>query len=729
MPPKPDLVLHDAPNVYETVYTAFNISDLEDDYEVELTHNAPSFVQPNEQVKTLRPFVKPVETSIPAENHKTDIPKPKSDGNSRNRKAYFGCKSLTHLIKDLLTKSKLVPLTIARQVTTDVSQPYVTRPILAKTVVTKCPSPPRRNINRRPSSKPSNFPPKVTTVKVPQVNDVKGVQGKWEWKPKCLILDHDSRHTSNPHHAFKDKGVIDSGCSRHMIGNMSYLSDFEEINVGYVAFGGNLKGGKISRQGKIRTKKLDFDDVYFVKEIKFNLFSVLQIVSKENNMYNVDLKNIVLSRDLTCLFAKETLDESDLWHRRLGHINFKTMNKLVKGNLVRGLPSKVLENNHTCVACKKGKQHRASCKTKHYTDDNAGFEVKEPEFEGRKLESEVHVSLSSSAWTKKHDDKTKREAKGKSLVKLSTGYRNLSAKFKDFSNNNINEVNAAINPVLAIGQILTNNTNMFSAVELENITYSDDEEDVGAEADFTNLKTTIIVSPILTTRVNKDHLVTQIISDLSSSTQTRSMTRVVKDQGGLSQINNDDFHTCMFACFLSQEEPKRVLVDLPNGKRAINTKWVFRNKKDERGILVRNKARLVAQGHTQEEGIDYEEVFAPFARIEAISLIDRKSASTPLDTEKPLLKDLDVKRIFRYLKGKPHLGLWYPKDLPFNLVAYSDSDYAGASLDRKSTTGGCQFFGCRLISWQCKKQTVVATSSTEAEYVATATCCAQVLWI
>nr|GFB29634.1 uncharacterized mitochondrial protein AtMg00810-like [Tanacetum cinerariifolium] len=88
-----------------------------------------------------------------------------------------------------------------------------------------------------------------------------------------------------------------------------------------------------------------------------------------------------------------------------------------------------------------------------------------------------------------------------------------------------------------------------------------------------------------------------------------------------------------------------------------------------------------------------------------------------------------VKRIFRYLKGKQHLGLWYPKDSPFNLVAYSDSDYAGASLDKKSTIGGCQFLGCRLISSQYKKQTVVATSLNEAEYVAAASCCAQVLWI
>ncbi|GJT75944.1 putative ribonuclease H-like domain-containing protein [Tanacetum coccineum] len=88
-----------------------------------------------------------------------------------------------------------------------------------------------------------------------------------------------------------------------------------------------------------------------------------------------------------------------------------------------------------------------------------------------------------------------------------------------------------------------------------------------------------------------------------------------------------------------------------------------------------------------------------------------------------------VKRIFRYLKHQPKLGLWYPRDSPFELEAYSDSDYGGASLDRKSTTGGCQFLGRRLISWQCKKQTIVANSTTEAEYVAAANCCGQVLWI
>ncbi|GJT01811.1 putative ribonuclease H-like domain-containing protein [Tanacetum coccineum] len=177
---------------------------------------------------------------------------------------------------------------------------------------------------------------------------------------------------------------------------MSYLTDFEEIDRGYVVFGGNPKGGKIIGRGTIKTGNLDFENVYFVRELQFNLFSVLQMcdkknsvlfndtecillspnfkltdeshvllkVPRKNNIYSVDLKNIVPKRGLTCLFAKDTSDESKLWHRRPGYINFKTMNKLVKGNLVRGLPSKLFENDQTCVACQKGKQHRASCKSK-----------------------------------------------------------------------------------------------------------------------------------------------------------------------------------------------------------------------------------------------------------------------------------------------------------------------------------------------------------------------------
>ncbi|GJT21465.1 putative ribonuclease H-like domain-containing protein [Tanacetum coccineum] len=497
------------------------------------------------------------------------------------------------------------------------------------------------------------------------------------------------------------------------------------------------------------------------------------------------------------------------------------------------------------------------------------------------------------------------------------------------------------------------------------------------DADFggtvTNLAPIVAVDPVPTKRVNTIHPQSQILGDLTSPVQTRGTLKKSKfgESTFVSYVhdqqrnNHTDYLHCLFACFLSQLEPSSVaqalndsdwveamqeemqqfinqkvwkLVPLPDGKIAIGTKWILKNKRDARGIVVRNKARLVAQGHRQEEGIDYDEVFAPVARIEAIRLflafasymgfmvyqmdvksaflygeideevyvtqpkgfedphfpkhvykvvkalyglhqaprawyarlstfllkhnyrrgtIDKtlfikknsrdiilvqvyvddiifgstkkawcdefevlmkgefemsamgeltfflglqvkqkpdgifisqdkyvqdmlkkfdmesvRTATTPYEASKPKSKDEPddavnvhlyrsmigslmyltasrpdimfavsacsrhqvtpltsnlnaVKKIFKYLKGQPKLGLWYPRDSPFVLEAYSDSDYAGSHGDRKSTTGGCQFLGRRLISWQCKKQTIVATSSTEAEYVAAANCCGQ----
>nr|GFA68387.1 uncharacterized mitochondrial protein AtMg00810-like [Tanacetum cinerariifolium] len=269
------------------------------------------------------------------------------------------------------------------------------------------------------------------------------------------------------------------------------------------------------------------------------------------------------------------------------------------------------------------------------------------------------------------------------------------------------------------------------------------------------------------------------------------MAMMLKEQGGLNQINDEAFHTCMFAYFLSQEEPKRVHQALkdPSWIESMQEelhqfkmqklmlplwvswyiKWmskvyvcqppgfkdpdypdkvymddiIFGSTNEELckafEKLMNDKFWMSSMGELtfflglevkqKDDGIFISQDKYVAEILRKFGLMDGKSASTPIDTEKPLLKDPDVKRTFRYLKGKPHLGLWYPKDSPFNLVAYSDSDYVGASLDRKSITGGCQLLGSRLISWQCKKQTVVVTSSTEAEYVAAASCCAQVLWI
>ncbi|GKB64124.1 ribonuclease H-like domain-containing protein [Tanacetum coccineum] len=277
------------------------------------------------------------------------------------------------VLKAVLMRSGLVSLTTARPINT--AQPKTTvnsaRPMT--NVFNKAHSTVRRPINNKTTTKNNNLNQRVNTVsgknvnttrpkavvntarpkavlnavKGNQVNDVKA-STCWVWKSKTK---------GNPQQDLEDQGVIDSGCSRHMTGNMSYLTDFEEINGGYVAFGGNPKGWKITSRGTIKTSNLDFENVYFLTDESH----VLLKVPRKDNMYSVDLKNIIPKGGLTCLFSKATSDESKLWHRRLRHINFKTMNKLVKGNLVRGLPSKLFENDQTCVACQKGKQHRASC--------------------------------------------------------------------------------------------------------------------------------------------------------------------------------------------------------------------------------------------------------------------------------------------------------------------------------------------------------------------------------
>ncbi|GJX33641.1 ribonuclease H-like domain-containing protein [Tanacetum coccineum] len=166
----------------------------------------------------------------------------------------------------------------------------------------------------------------------------------------------------NPQYTLQDQGIFDIGCSRHMTGNKSFLTDYQEVDGRFVAFAGSPKGGKITKNSVLFT-----ETECLVLSPDFKLLDesqVLHKVPRHNNMYSFDLKSVVPSRSLTCLFAKATIDESNLWHRRLVHINFKTMNKLVRGNLVRGLPSKLFKNDHTCVACQKGKQHKDSCKTK-----------------------------------------------------------------------------------------------------------------------------------------------------------------------------------------------------------------------------------------------------------------------------------------------------------------------------------------------------------------------------
>nr|GEU55131.1 putative ribonuclease H-like domain-containing protein [Tanacetum cinerariifolium] len=881
-------------------------------------------------------------------------------------------------------------------------------------------------------------------------------------------------------------------------------------------------------------------------------------------MYSFDLKNVVPSGGLTCLFSKAIIDDSNLWHRRLGHIHFKTMNKLVRRNLVIGLPSKIFENDHTCVACQKEKQHKASGKPKLVSSISQPLQMLHMDLFGptfvKSLDNKMYCLVVTDDFSRfswvfflaskdetsgilksfitgienqinhrvkliRRDNETKfknsemhqfcqmkgikrefsvastpqqngvAERKNRTLIEAATmlAYSLLPTTFWAEA---VNTACYVHNRVLAEEGFLVgysvnitagNQTNNDAGIEI-NVNTGKVGQEKASDHKFILLPFMHSNSPLFLSTQNSDDKDTDEVpgkgdegvskgSGIDDQERTDSNTQDVntaelsintastninirslnnntvghndpsmpslEETGMFDDIyddrevdaevdinnlelstvrrtNHKDYQNYLFACFLSQQEPKKViqaladprwieamqeellqfklqkvwtLVDLPNGKRAIRTKWVFKNKKDEKGILVRNEARLVAQGYTQKEGIDYDEMdvksaflygiieeevyvcqplvlkiyifltsctrkgtidktlfikkdkddillvqvyvddiifgstkkflcdefeqmmrkrfqmssireltfFLGFqvkqkddgyfinqdkymadilkkfdfttaktastpmepnkALIKDAGKIDQtlfikkqkgdillvqvyvdgiifgstnkelckafeklmknkfqmsfmgeptfflglqvkqkgdgifisqdkyvakilrkfsftyvKSASTPIETEKRLLKDPDgedvdvhiymsmigslmyltssrpdimfavcacarfqvtlkvshlnaVIRILRYLKGKPHLGLWYSRDSPFNLVAYSDSDYAGASLDRKFTTGGCQFLGCRLISLQCKKQTVVAISSTKAEYVAAASCCAQVLWI
>ncbi|GJS46979.1 ribonuclease H-like domain-containing protein [Tanacetum coccineum] len=1065
----------------------------------------------------------------------------------------------------------------------------------------------------------------VNTVRARGFNAVKP-SACWVWKP----IKPNGASLSNSQ--LNDKGFVDSGCSRHMTGNIAHLSDFKDFDGGYVTFGGGAYGGRITGTGTIKTGNLDFDDVYFVKELKFNLFSVSQMCDKKNyvlftdseclvlspnfklpdenqillkiprqdNMYSFDMKNIVPKDSLTCLVAKATSEESMLWHRRLGHINFKNINKLVKENLVRDLPLKRFENDQTCVACLKGKQHRASCKTKAFnpitkplfmlhmdlfgptfvsslmhkkyclvvTDDYSRFSwvfflttkdetseilkffIKEVENlvdkkvkiirsdngtefknkvmddfcreKGIKREYSVartpqqngvaerkNRTLIEAARTMLADSKLPTtfwaeavstacyvqnrvlivKPHNKTPYELFRGFKPAIGFMKPFgchvtilnTLDNLGKFDEKSDEGFFVGYSLSSkafrvynirtrkvqenlhigflenkpmiegngpkwlfdldsltqsmnyvpvvagkSSNDFAGIQgvsesstssqqdqdwivmpiwkdasyfgdaspkivddaqiedkdelhdeddateeshdgssLQNNGTADQQvntarpdintgsrevstalpevntatpEDLGGpspasedshmedqEIKLGNIPQSYEIPTTPHTRIHKDHPIEHVIGDVQSSVQTRRMKTSYSEKGFLSAIyegkSHQDLHTSMQEELLQFKLQKVwILVDLPKGHRAIGTKWVYRNKKDERGIVIRNKARLVAQGHTQEEGIDYDEVFAPVARIEAIRIflayasymgfmvyqmdvksaflygqieeevyvcqppgfedpdhpdkvykvvkalyglhqaprawydtlatyllsngfqrgqidqtlfikrhkghillvqiyvddiifgstkkelcdefkhlmkdkfqmssmgeltfflglhvqqkkngifisqdkyvheilgkfnyLDMKSASTPTDLEKPLVQDGDatdvdehlnrsmigslmyliasrqdimfavcictrfqvspksshllaVKRIFIYLKGKPSLGLWYSKDSPLELVVYTDSNYAGATQDRKSTTR-------------------VATSTTEAEYVAAASCCGQI---
>ncbi|GJZ15262.1 putative ribonuclease H-like domain-containing protein, partial [Tanacetum coccineum] len=716
------------------------------------------------------------------------------------------------------------------------------------------------------------------------------------------ILEND-----NPQRALKNKGIVDSGCSRHMTGNKAYLAEYQDYNGGPVAFGGSK--GYITGKGKIKIGKLDFEDVCFVKELQhFNLFSVSQMCDKknkvlftdteclvlssdfklpdenqvllriprQNNMYSFNIENIVPSRGLACLIAKATVDESNKWHRRLGHVNFKNLNKLVKGNLVREFKNRDIIEFYGSKGIKREysnartPQQNRVAERKNRTLIEAARTMLPDSFLPNTFWAEA-VSTACYVLNRvlvtKPQNKTPYElltadpAQDYFVLPICSSYtstvKSSEAKNKGEKPNKDTGLKTNEEPVDQEDQAFLEELERLKRQEKEandaakalRKEFAQETKDLllqagAARATSTNTVNTVRTPvstassfggpsyPDLTNYADQDDSQIPALENIYDNPNDGIFTNAsYDDEGAVADFtnlettvnrrnNHKSFQHCLFACFLSQIEPKKIseaiedeswvdvmqeellqfkiqkvwiLVDFPYRNKVIRTKWVYKNKKDERGVMVRNKMDvksaflygtideevyvsqppgfvdlmfpkksgyrrgtidktlfikkdkndiMLVQVKQKEDGIFISQDKYVVEILKKFDFMSVKIACTPIETHKPLVKDEEaadvdvhlyrfqvtpktlhlhaVKRIFRYLKGKPKLGLWYPKESSFDLVAYSDSDYRGANLDRKSTTGGCKFLGHRLISWQCKKQTIVATSTTEAEYVVAA---------
>ncbi|GJW58253.1 putative ribonuclease H-like domain-containing protein, partial [Tanacetum coccineum] len=607
----------------------------------------------------------------------------------------------------------------------------------------------------------------------------------------------------NPQYVLHDQGIFDSGFSRHVTGNKSYLTDYQDIDRGFVAFAESPKGG-----------------------------------------------------GLTCLFAKATIDEFNLWHRRLGYINFKTMNKLVRGNLVRGLPSKLFENDHSCVACQKGEAVNTACYVQNRVlvtnpHNKTPYELllgRPPSISFiRPFRCPVTI-LNTLDPLGKFDGKADEgflvgySINSKAFRVFNTRTRKTNVKAGKAGQKKASDHEYILLPLMLSNSPLFSSSKRTDDKDIDEVPDKGDNDKEGY-ANSTNRDST--ASPSVSTVRPSINTASENINIGSPNINTASP--IPNDLSMQSLENTGIFDDAYDDREVGAEADLNNLETTMN--RAIGTKLVFRNKKDKREIVIRNKARLVAQGYTQEEGIDYDEVFAHVARIEAIMLflayasfmgfivyqmdvksaflygiieedvyvcqppgfedlqfldkvykvyaddiifgsikkslcvefekmmhkrfqmssmgehnfflglqvqqkedgifisqdkyvvdiltkfdfVTMKTAITPMEPNKALVKDKEaedvdvhiyrsmigslmyltasrpditfavcacarfqvtpkishlhaVKRIFRYLKGQPKLGLWYPMDSPFDLEAFSDSDYAGASLDRKSTT-------------------------------------------
>nr|GEX85021.1 hypothetical protein [Tanacetum cinerariifolium] len=559
---------------------------------------------------------------------------------------------------------------------------------------------------------------------------------------------------------------------------MSYLTNYKEIDGGYVAFRGNPKGGKITRKCTIKIGNLDFENIYFVRELKFNLFSVSQMcdkknsalfndiecivlspnfklidesqvlltVPRKNNIYSVDLKNIVPKGGLTCLFAKATSDESKLWHRRLGSgpdwlfdidaltriMNYEPIDAGIRSNSFAG--TKASDN--------VGQARKETEHVKDYillplwtTDPPFSQDPKSSHDDGskpsstkasdnvgqaRKETEPVKDYILLPLWTtdppfsqdpkSSHDDGSKPSSDdGK---KVDENLRNESECKDQEKEDNVNCSTVNVTGINENNELLfVLNIPVLEDVSIFN--FSNDDEDDGTMADMNNFDTTIQDSPIPTIKIHKDHPLDQVIRDLQSTTQIRKMSKNLKEHGFVITIqqrtNHKDLQNYLFACFYHKTNPKRFLVyqidvksdflygkieeevyvcqpsgfqdpDFPKrvykvekalyGLHQALRAWYetlstylldngfHRGKINKTLFIKRHKGNILLMSSTGELtfflGLQVKQKkYGTFISkdkyvdniLKKFRFIEIKTASTPMETQKPLLKDKDGKEV------------------------------------------------------------------------------------
>nr|GEW46672.1 uncharacterized mitochondrial protein AtMg00810-like [Tanacetum cinerariifolium] len=521
--------------------------------------------------------------------------------------------------------------------------------------------------------------------------------------------------------------------------------------------------------------------VYYVEGLGHNLFSIRQFCdadlevafrknscyvrdtngvelikgSRGSNLYTISVEDMMKSSPI-CLLSKASKNISWLWHRRLNHLNFGTINNLARKDLVRGLPRLKFEKDHLCSACQLGKNKKHTHKPK---TDSTNLEVlntlhmdlcgpmRVQTINGKKYILVIAKTVATACDTQNrsliHTRKILENYNQQLISKYFVGYapnriglvpnpvsatpyvpptnKDLEILFQPMFDEYLEppRIERPVSPALAV-QAPVNSASTPSSTTFDqdapslnnhvapvdnnpfiNVFAPEPSSDASSSGDVSSTKSTYVSQTLhYLSKWSKDHPLDNVIGNLSRYVSTRK------------QLATDALW-CLYTFVLSKVKPKN-----------------FKSASD----VLTNKARLVAKGYQQEEGIDFEESFAPVARIEAIRIFITNAASKNMtiyhmdasSTKKHLEA---LKRFFQYLRGTINWGLWYPKYTAMVLTAYANANHAGCQDTRRSTSESAQFLGDKLVTWSSKKQKSTAISTTKAEYIAMSGCCGQILWM